>query len=196
MPSGAWKRAGYYCHSGNQLQGGGFTPASRFARVVLLPGKVPFSLEIRSGGFMKRNAPILLLVAIVLLPAIVALSGCGVVAQQSGSPIMVNMTIPPPSSLPAGGTANVAATVSNDTAGAGVSWSCTPSSACGSFNPVSTMSGANTMYTAPSAAPAGGQVVIMATSMTDSTKKANTSVMITGSSSNALLKGKYALLLT
>jgi len=42
----------------------------------------------------------------------------------------------------------------------------------------------------------GGQVAIMATSMTDSTKKANTSVMITGSSSNASLKGKYALLLT
>jgi hypothetical protein len=145
---------------------------------------------------MKRNAPILLLVGIVLVVAIVALSGCGVVAQQSGSPIMVNMTTPPPSSLPAGGTASVAATVSNDTAGAGVSWSCTPSSACGSFNPVSTMSGASTMYTAPSAAPAGGQVVILATSMTDSTKKANTSVMITGSSSNASLKGKYALLLT
>jgi hypothetical protein len=145
---------------------------------------------------MKRNARILLLVAIVLLLAIVALSGCGVVAQQSGSPIMVNMTTPPPSSLPAGGTASVAATVSNDTANAGVSWSCTPSSACGSFSPVSTMSGASTVYTAPSAAPAGGQVVIMATSMTDSTKKANTSVMITGSSSNALLKGKYALLLT
>jgi len=145
---------------------------------------------------MKRNAPILLLVAIVLLLAIVALSGCGVVAQQSGSPIVVNITTPPPTSLAAGGTASVAATVSNDTAGAGVSWSCTPSSACGSFNPVSTMSGASAMYTAPSAAPAGGQVVIMATSMTDSTKKANTSVMITGSSSNALLKGKYALLLT
>ena len=143
---------------------------------------------------MKRNAPILLLVATVLVVAIVALSGCGVVAQQSGSPIMVTMTTPPPSSIPAGGTASVAATVSNDTAGAGVSWSCTPSSACGSFNPVSTMSGASTIYTAPSAAPAGGQVAIMATSMTDSTKKANTSVMITGSSSNASLKGKYALL--
>ncbi len=145
---------------------------------------------------MKRNAPVLLLVASVLLVAIVALSGCGVVAQQSGSPIMVTMTTPPPSSLPAGGTASVAATVSNDTAGAGVSWSCTPSSACGSFNPVSTMSGASTMYTAPSAPPAGGQVVIMAASMTDSTKKANTSVMITGSSSNASLNGRYALLLT
>jgi hypothetical protein len=139
---------------------------------------------------MKRNAPVLL-----LLVAIVVLSGCGVVAQ-SGTPIMVTITMPPPSSLPAVGTASVAATVSNDTAGAGVNWSCTPSSACGSFNPVATASGASTTYTAPSAVPAGGQVVIMATSMTDSGKKANASVTITGSSSNASLNGRYALLLT
>src|SRR5260370_23861434 len=131
MPRSAGKRIVYCCHSGNQQQDRAFTPASRFARVVLVPGKVPFSLEIRFGGFMKRNAPILLLVATVLVVVIVALSGCGVVAQQSGPAIMVNMTTPPPSSLPAGGTASVAATVSNDTAGAGVSWSCTPSSACG-----------------------------------------------------------------
>ncbi len=72
---------------------------------------------------MKRNAPVLLLAAIVLAVAIIALSGCGVVAQQSGPSIMVTMMTPPPSSLPAGGTASVAATVSNDTAGAGVSWS-------------------------------------------------------------------------
>jgi len=145
---------------------------------------------------MKRNAPVLLLVASVLLIAIVALSGCGVVAQQSGSSIMVTMMTPPPSSLPPGGTASVAATVSNDTAGAGVSWSCTPSSACGSFNPVSTASGASTTYTAPSAVPAGGKVVIMASSMTDNAKSANASVLITGTQSNAGLNGRYALFLT
>src|SRR5467141_603322 len=196
MPRSAGKRIMYCCHSGNQQQGRAFTPASRFARVVLVPGKVPFSLETCFGGFMKRNAPVLLLVATVLVVAIVALSGCGVVAQQSGSPIMVTMTTLPPSSIPAGGTASVAATVSNDTAGAGVSWSCTPSSACGSFNPVSTASGASTTYTAPSAVPAGGQVVIMASSVTDNAKRANASVMITGTQSNSGLNGRYALILT
>jgi hypothetical protein len=140
---------------------------------------------------MKRIAPIL------ILAAIVALSGCGGVSQLPGSTsIIVMMTTMPPSSLPAGGTASVAATVSNDTANAGVSWSCTPSAACGSFNPVSTASGASTTYTAPSATPAGGQVVIMASSMTDSAKRANASVMITGMSSNARLNGRYALFLT
>src|SRR6202158_5381024 len=140
---------------------------------------------------MKRIAPVLSLVAIV------ALSGCGGVSQLPGpTSIIVTMITPPPSSLPAGGTASVAATVSNDTANAGVNWSCTPSATCAPFNPVSTASGASTTYTAPSAAPAGGQVVIMASSMTDSSKRANASVMITGTSSTASLNGRYALFLT
>src|SRR5437016_10354923 len=140
---------------------------------------------------MKRNAHVLLLFTIVVL------SGCGAGSQQTGPPaIVVSMTTPPPSSLPAGGTASVAATVSNDSAAAGVSWSCTPSSTCGSFNPVSTASGASTTYTAPAVAPAGGQVVIIATSVTDGTKNATASVKITGTASNASLNGRYALLLT
>jgi len=145
---------------------------------------------------MKRNAPVLLFVASVLLVAIVAFSGCGVVTQQPGPSIMVSLMTLPPSSLPPGGTASVAATVSNDTAGAGVSWSCTPSSACGSFNPVSTASGASTTYTAPSAVPAGGQVVIMASSVTDNAKRASASVVITGTQSNTGLNGRYVLFLT
>jgi len=52
------------------------------------------------------------------------------------------------------------------------------------------------MYTAPSTAPAGGQVVIMASSMTDNTKRANASLMITGTQSNATLNGRYAMFLT
>src|SRR5882762_7976943 len=129
---------------------------------------------------MKRHARLLLLVAIVVL------SGCGGGSQQIVPPtVVVTITTAPPASLPIGGTASVTATVTNDTANAGVTWSCTPSSTCGSFNPVSTASGASTTYTAPTAAPAGGQVVIMASSMTDSAKRANASVMITGTSSNA-----------
>jgi len=51
---------------------------------------------------MKRNAPVLILVAIA------ALSGCGGVSQLPGpTSIIVTMITPPPSSLPAGGTASV-----------------------------------------------------------------------------------------
>src|SRR6266576_3189616 len=124
---------------------------------------------------MKRNASLLLLVAIVVL------SGCGGGPQQTTPPaIVVTVTTAPPASLPIGGTAGVAATVVNDTAGAGVTWSCTPSSTCGSFNPVSTASGVSTTYTAPATAPAGGSAVIIATSVTDHAKSANASVMIVG----------------
>ena len=123
---------------------------------------------------MKRNSP-------VLLAALVVLSGCGGGSTQTGPPpIIVTLTTAPPASLPGGGTASVAATVTNDSAAAGVNWSCTPSSTCGSFNPVSTMSGASSTYTAPAAAPAGGQVVILATSVTDHAKSASASVTITG----------------
>ena len=140
---------------------------------------------------MKRNAPLLLWVATV------GLSGCGGGSSQTGPPaIIVTMTTAPPSSLPAGGTASVAATVSGDAAGAGVSWSCTPSSTCGSFNPVSTASGASTTYTAPAVAPTGGSASIIATSLTDGTKNVSASVKITGTASNASLNGHYALLIT
>jgi len=124
---------------------------------------------------MKRHARLLLLVAIVVL------SGCGGGSQQIVPPtVVVTITTAPPASLPIGGTASVTATVTNDTANAGVTWSCTPSSTCGSFNPVSTASGASTTYTAPATAPAGGAAVIIATSVTDHAKSANASVMIVG----------------
>ena len=127
---------------------------------------------------MTRNARLLLLVALV---AVVVLAGCGGGSQQIVPPsVVVTITTAPPASLPVGGTASVAATVTNDTANAGVTWSCTPSSACGSFNPVSTASGASTTYTAPATAPAGGSAVIIATSVTDHAKSVNASVMIVG----------------
>src|SRR6266550_4117794 len=140
---------------------------------------------------MKRNARLLLLVAIVVL------SGCGGGSQQTTPPaIVVTITTAPPASLGGGGTAGVAATVTNDSAAAGVNWSCTPSATCGVFTPTSTASGASTTYTAPAVAPAGGSAVIIATSVTDPTKNAQSAVTITGTASNATLNGKYVLHLT
>jgi len=93
-------------------------------------------------------------------------------------PISVSLTTPPPSSLLIGATASVAATVSNDAANAGVSWSCTPAGSCGSFSPSQTASGASTTYKAPSSVPSGGQVTIIASSVTDGTKNASSAVTI------------------
>src|SRR6266480_5181265 len=142
---------------------------------------------------MKRNARLLLLVAIVVL------SGCGGGSQQTTPPaIVVTLSTPPPTSLAGGRTSSVAATVTNDSANAGVQCSCTPSPpACGSFTSTSTASGANTTYVAPAVAPAGGSAVLIATSVTDVTKNAQSApVRITGTASNASLNGQYVFYTT
>jgi hypothetical protein len=69
--------------------------------------------------------------------------------------------------------------VSNDPSAGGVKWSVTCGSiACGSFSPAQTSSVAKTTYTAPDAVPEGGTVTITATSVTDPTKFATTTVTI------------------
>src|SRR5208283_4001330 len=59
--------------------------------------------------------------------------------------------------------------VVNDSANGGVKWNCTPAASCGttSFNPDETASGVASAFTAPTAVPAGNQVTITATSVTD-----------------------------
>jgi hypothetical protein len=54
------------------------------------------------------------------------------------------------------------------------------------------MNAATTVYTAPSAAPTGGSVTIIATSTTDPTQTKSATVMITNAATVAMLKGQYA----
>jgi hypothetical protein len=130
--------------------------------------------------------------------ALAFLHGCGSAASPGPGPqpIAVVISTAPPSTIAAGGTASVAATVSNDTKAAGVTWSCTPAGTCGSFNPTSTASAAMTTYTAPASSPAGGKVMIIATSVTDITKSANATVTIPAPPSTATLKGQYVYFFT
>jgi hypothetical protein len=111
-------------------------------------------------------------------------------------PISVAITTVPPASMQTNATASVAATVSNDSANQGVTWSCTPSASCGSFTPAQTASGAATTYTAPAAVPAGGNVTITATAVSDVTRTASVNVAITVIGSNASLNGQYSFLVT
>lgn len=106
--------------------------------------------------------------------------------------ISVALTTPPPSSLATGATANIIASVTGDSANAGVTWTVTcGSSQCGSFNPTKTASGAATTYTAPATAPSGNAVTIQATSVTDTTKVATATVNITTPAPPALADGTY-----
>jgi hypothetical protein len=111
--------------------------------------------------------------------------------------ISVSISQAPPAALSVSGSAMVAATVTNDTANAGVTWSCSPAGSCGTFNPTSTASTATTTYTAPSSIPAGSNVTLTAKSVTDPTKSANSSpILITGTASVKSLKGQYAFIVS
>jgi hypothetical protein len=96
-------------------------------------------------------------------------------------------------------TAKLVATVSNDTANAGVNWAvtCGTPGSCGTFSPAHTVSGAATTFTAPSAIPAGGSVTITAMSTTDPTKTAAETDTVTASPPpNSLLLGQFVMSLT
>ena len=142
---------------------------------------------------MNRN------LSLLAMGIVASITGCGGGSSPvSGPPpqlVSVTLSTMPPASLGTGGTASVAATVQNDSAARGVSWSCTPAAACGAFNPASTPSGSMTTYTAPATVPTGGSVTIIATSVTDSSKNASAAVVISGTASNATLKGQYAFLI-
>ena len=100
----------------------------------------------------------------------------------------IQITAPPvtvtfsqvPSTVPAGSTASVTATVANDPSNKGVSWSVScGSSDCGSFNPAATASGTATTYTAPVTPPTGSTVTIKATSVASSSASVTSIVTIT-----------------
>ncbi len=128
---------------------------------------------------MTTRQWILLLIGVC---AIAALVGCGGGSSSTPPPppvISVSFSTAPPSSLQVSKTAPVTAAVANDSSNAGVDWSCTPASACGSFSPTHTASGSATTYTAPASVPTGNTVTIKATSTADSTKSASGNTTIT-----------------
>ncbi len=81
------------------------------------------------------------------------------------------------------------ATVTNDTANAGVDWTCTPTGTCGTFTPAHTASGVNTTYAAPLAAVAA---VITATATSSSTATATANVAVSAANAAALTTGTYS----
>lgn len=97
-----------------------------------------------------------------------------------------------PASLGVNGTAPITATVTNDSANGGVTWTCAPSGSCGTFAPTSTASGSATTYTAPGAA---ASVTVTATSVTDTTKSASATISVT-TPTIALADGNYVFSLS
>jgi hypothetical protein len=131
------------------------------------------------------------ILVVVLLTVVAILTGCSSSGGYHGSggsgsgPSLVQLTQPPPQVLQMGTTAGLVAQVFNDTNNAGVTWSCTPVGACGSFNPTTTPFQIDTLYTAPVPPPNGPitpnlnySVTITATSVADSSLSASATVSI------------------
>jgi hypothetical protein len=126
-----------------------------------------------------RTIPLFGLAALTL-----CLTSCGgssaPAAPTPPAAISVTLNSPPTTVVASATINNLAATVANDSKNGGVNWTVTcGSSACGSFNPTSTASGAVTTYTAPAAVPTGGSATITATSVSDTTKSASATITIT-----------------
>ena len=110
----------------------------------------------------------------------------GVLNAQSAAPPPTPISIsvsPSSASVLAGNQANFTATVMNDSANKGVTWTVSGSgcsgATCGAVSPNSSTSGTPVVYTAPTAVPSG-TVTLTATSVSDSTKSASAAITITG----------------
>lgn len=113
------------------------------------------------------------------------MAGCtaSTTAKTGSSPtplISVTMIQSPPSSMIVGAPVQIAASVSQDVANAGVDWvaACSNAPQCGSFSPPHTASGGMTIFTAPLAVPAQKTVAVTALSSTDHSKAFATTVTI------------------
>lgn len=118
-------------------------------------------------------------------------TGCGGGTGSTAPPPISVSVSAGSTTVQAGATTQITATVTNDSANKGVNWSVSCSAAqCGGVNPTSTASGAATTYTAPSAPPAGGlMVTITATSVADTSKAAPVRLTITPSAIKVSIPG-------
>jgi len=113
-----------------------------------------------------------------ITPLSLLLSGC---KGGSSSPPVVNVSVSPSTfTVQAGAAVQFAATVTNDLANRGVTWTVTcPTASCGSITPTSTASGSAATYTAPAAPPSSSlTVTITATSVSDGTKSSSATVTV------------------
>lgn len=107
-------------------------------------------------------------------------------------PISVSFYAPPPASLQVNSSFTMSASISNDvSANPQVKWTVTcGASACGSFSSTTSGNESQNTYTAPAAIPPGGSVTVTVTSVTDPTKSASTSIVITAATPT-LANGTY-----
>jgi Putative Ig domain len=145
---------------GFTFQGSGFAPLTWSTTPLLSDG-----LSINASTGKITGTPT---TATTLNFSVTLTDGVGQATTVSGFSIVVStesiaFTPSAPTTVTAGGTLSVNATVSSDPGNGGVNWSVTcASAACGSFVASHTASGTATTYDAPPTPPTGGTVTITA----------------------------------
>jgi hypothetical protein len=146
---------------------------------------------------MKMTMNGKVLVVPFLLAVILALTACGGEGVPPGAggstavdggKLTVQLTQGPPATMVGGASVGLYATVFNDKNNAGVTWSCAPAGACGTFSPGTTGYLIDTLYTAPSLA-VYQAVTITATSVADNSQSANGATTV--SYGNPILTGSF-----
>ena len=118
---------------------------------------------------------------------VLTLAACGGGTSAKSVPvppkeISVSLQPTPPGTMAITATATIGAMVSG-TENSGVTWSCSPAGACGTFGSATTNNGGKTTYTAPSTVPSTNPVTVTATAVADSSKLASTKVTISSAPS-------------
>lgn len=129
-----------------------------------------------------------------LLLMAVCFSGCGATSSSGTTPppsMSIALSTAPPSTMAPGATATIVATLANDSANAGVDWSCSPAGSCGTFSAAHTASTVTTTYTAPSTPVT---VTITATSTSNHAVSMSATITVATSTTGAgtLTSGKFA----
>jgi hypothetical protein len=134
-------------------------------------------------------------------------SGCAGVGSQSAPSAGGGATDPPPASITvsvapasttvqAGLTQTLTATVANDSGAKGVVWTVTgvgcSGGTCGSVSPSSSASGVAVIYTAPTTVPSPASVTITATSVADGTKSAVAAITVSAAPVSVTLSSTTA----
>ena len=133
---------------------------------------------------MTFRKSILLLITLGMIAALVACS------SSTHAPITVTLSTVP-STLTVNSQTSITATVANDSANGGVTWSCSGATPCGTFSAATSASGTAVTYTAP--AVIASSVTITATSVTTTTISATATTAITAAT---LANGNYAFSLS
>ena len=119
-------------------------------------------------------------------------SGCGGGSTSSegggGTPTPISVTVSPTTaSVQAGLTGSFTATVTNDSAAKGVTWTVSGTgcsgAACGTVAPTTSASGSAVTYTAPTSVPSPATVTLTATSVSDTTKSVAATITVTAGTS-------------